>query len=68
MKQNLYLVVEGSIIWAAFPERKMARDFRRREFPNLTKFDIRIIPLPVYQTLEEAPTTVGNYLKHAAAW
>ena len=66
--RKLYLVVEGCIIWAAFPKRKMAVEFRQREFATDSWAGLRIVPLPVYQTLEEAPTTVGDDLQEAAAW
>jgi hypothetical protein len=65
MKKKLYLVVEGSIIWAAFPKSEMATAFKRREFGTSKSGDVRIIRLPIYQTLEEAPTTKG---RRWAAW
>lgn len=67
--KKLYLVVEGEIIWAAFPDRKMAVKFKRREFGDALPdgcVPVNIVRLPVYQTLEEAPTTSGNTLKAAA--
>jgi len=68
--KHVYLVAEDSIIWAAFPHRRMALAFKRREF-GVCQPDgcvpVNIVRLPVYQTLEEAPTTKGDTLKPAAS-
>lgn len=64
--KRLFLVVEDSIIWAAFPRRAMALQFSIREFG--ADPPVQIVALPVYETLEKAPTTIGDSLKPAASW
>lgn len=64
--KRLFLVVEDSIIWAAFPRRAMALQFAAREFG--VESPTQIVPLAVYVTLEQAPTTHRGRLKAAAIW
>lgn len=66
--KKLYLVVEDCIIWAAFPKRKMAVEFRKREFATDSWAGLHIVQLPIYQSVQEAPTTVGDNLKEAVSW
>jgi hypothetical protein len=61
-----WIVVEDTIIWAAFSTEEHAAAFASREFSR--EDPVHVVEVRVYDSVAEAPTTDGEDLQEAAAW
>jgi hypothetical protein len=63
---SFWIVVEDTVIWAAFTSHDAAVNFRVREFAE--EAPVCVLEVKVYRYLSEAPTTIDDDLQEAAAW